>query len=111
MPKAGLPSGMMETALDSNFSSGGFTGLDFDRLQDYKNIDGTQRSWNRDTFENSAPKYMDNPYWTVYENYPEDQRTRFFGNVDLNVRITDDLSFNGGVYGDTIIFSTVKELP
>ncbi|MGF1585367.1 MAG: SusC/RagA family TonB-linked outer membrane protein [Bacteroidales bacterium] len=91
-------------SLGQQFFQWGFTGLDFDRLQDYKNVDGTQRTWNRDAFGLSSPKYMDNPYWTVYENYPEDQRTRFFGNIDLNVRITDDLSFNGGVYGDSYNF-------
>jgi TonB-linked SusC/RagA family outer membrane protein len=39
------------------------------------------------------PIYTDNYYWTVYQNYENDTRSRVFGNVALDYKATDWLSF------------------
>ncbi len=49
----------------------------------------------------TVPIYTDNYYWTVYENYESDTRSRFFGNVQLDYKITDWLSVLGRVTLDT----------
>jgi hypothetical protein len=36
------------------------------------------------TPSNLKPIYSDNPYWTFYENYETDTRSRYFGNVALD---------------------------
>jgi hypothetical protein len=41
---------------------------------------------------NLKPIYSDNPYWTFYENYETDTRSRYFGNVALDNKINDWLS-------------------
>ena len=46
----------------------GQTSLDYKDLQKYQLADGTQRTWNRRSWNNSNPAYSDNPYWTVYKN-------------------------------------------
>ncbi|TDH28942.1 SusC/RagA family TonB-linked outer membrane protein [Segetibacter sp. 3557_3] len=47
------------------------------------------------------PAFYNNMYWTVYENYETDTRTRTFGNVSLNYTITDWLNILGRVSVDT----------
>lgn len=49
----------------------------------------------------TSPIYWDNPYWTRYENYQNDSRTRFLGNFDLNYKLADWVSVTGRVSTDT----------
>jgi TonB-linked SusC/RagA family outer membrane protein len=91
-------------SLGQQFFQWGFVGMDYKKMEQYKNPDGTHRSWNRDTFTNSAPKYMDNPYWTAYENAPEDRRNRFFGNIGGTYKLNDDFSIVAAVNGDMYNF-------
>lgn len=73
---------------------------DMEEMKNYKNPDGTQRTWNRISFTNGAPMYSDNPYWNRYMNYEEDQRNRLFGNVGASYNLTDWLSVTGKILGD-----------
>ena len=79
--------------------------LDFDRLKKYKIPNTTkQRSWNRTSWDKAKPKYSDNPYWTLNENYSEDVRNRFYGNLSLQYDIFKGFNIRGSVYGDTYNF-------
>jgi TonB-linked SusC/RagA family outer membrane protein len=49
----------------------------------------------------AAPLYWDNPYWTRYENYQNDGRSRFIGNFELNYKLADWVSVTGRVSTDT----------
>jgi len=51
-------------------------------------------SWNANGPNDLTPIYFDNPYWTRYENYQNDNRNRIIGNLLLNYEINDWLSFN-----------------
>ena len=82
----------------------GQTQLDYDRLKKYKLADGSQRTWNRISAANGAPRYTDNPYWVTNENTAEDKRTRWFGSVGMTYNITDNLYAVGKIYGDTYDF-------
>jgi TonB-linked SusC/RagA family outer membrane protein len=46
------------------------------------------------------PAYHDNPYWDRYTNYEQDERYRYFGNVNANYKITDYLSLMARVAED-----------
>ena len=96
--------GYADNSVGQKFFQWGQRQLDYERLKDYKNDDGTQRTWNRKAWDNPTPQYADNPYWSVYENYPEDERDRFYGNFSASYQITDALSASGAVYGDTYTF-------
>jgi TonB-linked SusC/RagA family outer membrane protein len=48
-----------------------------------------------------VPAFYNNLYWTVYENYETDTRSRTFGNVSLNYQLTDWLNVMGRVSLDT----------
>ena len=74
--------------------------LDMDRLRDYKNPDGTQRTWNRTSEFDGSPKYWDNPFWERYENGQLDRRERLFGNVGLSYAINDHLSISARAMTD-----------
>tara|TARA_R110002020_G_scaffold37072_1_gene111752 strand:+ start:32163 stop:35726 length:3564 start_codon:yes stop_codon:yes gene_type:complete len=47
---------------------------------------------------------IDNPYWTVYENYQNDTRDRIFGNAGLKYEFNDWLNVEGRVSLDTYSF-------
>lgn len=47
---------------------------------------------------------IDNPYWVRYENYESDTRSRFYGNMGLNYKITDWLNVDGRVSIDTYFY-------
>lgn len=52
-------------------------------------------SWNATNNTNLRPQYTDNFYWTRYENYQTDSRDRYTGNVALDYKLTNWLSFYG----------------
>ncbi|NGX83631.1 SusC/RagA family TonB-linked outer membrane protein [Aequorivita sp. KMM 9714] len=59
-------------------------------------------TWNpNSTTPGAAPLYWDNPYWTRYENYQNDGRSRFIGNFELNYELADWVSVTGRVSTDT----------
>lgn len=84
--------------------------LDYDRLKNYKNDDGTQRTWNRISWDDSTPNYSDNPYWILNENNPTDERSRIYGSFGLNYQITDEISIKGFAYGDTYRFQNSERV-
>jgi len=63
------------------------TSVDYKELSEWKNPDGTQRSWNRSSWNKAGPEYTDNPYWTRNMNYQSDRRDRLFGNTGLTLTI------------------------
>ncbi len=78
--------------------------VDYDKLRDYKRADGTPRAWNRNSWENTAAgratKYIDNPFWSAYESYLEENRDRFYGNVGLNYEVNNWLQLSSKINAD-----------
>ncbi|GJM35932.1 MAG: SusC/RagA family TonB-linked outer membrane protein [Saprospiraceae bacterium] len=58
-------------------------------------------TWNYADPADLNPIYWDNPYWTRFENYESDSRSRFIGYFTLNYKLTDWLSIFGRVSADT----------
>jgi len=58
-------------------------------------------TWNWKDPDNLVPNFWDNPYFTRYENYQNDTRNRYFGNINLNYKITDWLNILGRVSQDS----------
>jgi TonB-linked SusC/RagA family outer membrane protein len=76
----------------SNFTQWWQRQLDIEELRDYKNPDGSQRSWNRNSEDDPSPLYWDNPFWVLHENYETDVRERVYGNFNLTYKVNDNLS-------------------
>lgn len=74
--------------------------LDMDRLRDYKNADGTFRSWNIRSTSDLRPLYWDSPFFSVYENFSTDSRERYFGNVRATYELSDNFSLSGSINRD-----------
>jgi TonB-linked SusC/RagA family outer membrane protein len=74
--------------------------LDMDRLADYKNADGTFRSWNIKSASDPTPLYWDSPYFSVYENVRTDSRDRYFGDINLAYEVIDGLTVSGALRRD-----------
>ncbi len=83
-----------------NFSQWWHTQIRFDDLKQYQNPDGSMRTWNRQSAENPAAQYWDNPYWSRFKNYETDSRNRIFGNVGLTIKINNWLSATGRLLTD-----------
>ncbi|QZT37516.1 SusC/RagA family TonB-linked outer membrane protein [Halosquirtibacter xylanolyticus] len=86
------------------FTQWGQRQLDMDHLSFYKAPDGSQRSWNRTAYDDATPAYSNNPYWIRYENYTEDQRNRYIGNIGLTYDILDGLKGSLKAYHDSYTF-------
>lgn len=81
--------------------------LDMNRLKNYENADGTQRAWNRVGVYDPTPRSSDNPYWSVYNNWQDDDRFRVYGTVGLSAQIIKKtLSADANVYFDHYTFNT-----
>lgn len=82
--------------------------VDYKILEDYKRADGTPKAWNRTGWQNTpageATRFIDNPFWSAYESYMEEQRDRFYGNVGLQYEVNDWLNLNAKVHGDIYNF-------
>ncbi|MBR8535330.1 SusC/RagA family TonB-linked outer membrane protein [Carboxylicivirga sediminis] len=97
--------GYGDKSVSQKFFQWGQTQLDMSRLRNYKNPDGTQRTWNRRSFSNGTPVYSDNPYWIAYESYSDDDRERVFGTTGMKFHLTDYLTAEGNVFLDTYAFN------
>ncbi|MBU2906682.1 MULTISPECIES: SusC/RagA family TonB-linked outer membrane protein [Arenibacter] len=92
----------------SNFKQWWQTNVDLKDLRDIYFDTKRNVTWNpASTDAGSAPIYWDNPYWTRYENYQNDSRNRFIGNVSLNYEFTDWLNFTARAATDT--YSELQE--
>jgi TonB-linked SusC/RagA family outer membrane protein len=82
--------------------------VDYKRLSEYKRADGTPRPWNRTGYQNTpgdeATRFIDNPYWSAYESYLEENRDRFYGNIGFTVDANNWLKLTGKVHADIYTF-------
>lgn len=78
--------------------------LDFERLQNYKMVDGSQQTWNRSAWNNPTPRFFDNPYWVRYENRQQDSRDRIFGKASASYQIAEGLTLLGQASIDNYTF-------
>lgn len=92
----------------SNFKQWWQTNVDIQQQKDIYFATRRNVTWNPATSQaGSAPIFWDNPYWTRYENYQNDSRNRFVGNVSLTYEFTDWLNVTGRIATDT--YSELQE--
>jgi TonB-linked SusC/RagA family outer membrane protein len=75
--------------------------LDINKLKDYRNPDGSLRSWNIGDPNSTGnpdlylqPQYWDSPWFVVNENYGTAKRNRIVGNLGLTYRLNDVFSIS-----------------
>ncbi|WP_233900785.1 SusC/RagA family TonB-linked outer membrane protein [Tenacibaculum piscium] len=84
------------------FKQWGQTNVDLQQQKDSYFSTKRNITWNPATSDaGSAPIFWDNPYWKRYENYQNDSRDRFVGNISLNYEINDWLNVTGRISTDT----------
>lgn len=71
------------------------TSVDYKALKSFKNPDGTQRTWNRISWDDPRPSYADNPYWASYNNLQNDYHHRYLFNAHAQINPFSWLSLNG----------------
>jgi outer membrane receptor protein involved in Fe transport len=71
--------------------------VDIQRQRELYELTGRNVTWNPYGWDDPVPIYWDNPYWSVYENYPSDNRNRLIGYVRSDWGITNNLSLMGQV--------------
>jgi len=65
------------------------TNVDLKELEDAYFLTGENITWNTNSPYDLTPIYMDNPYWTRYENYQNDERNRVNGHMTVSYEIND----------------------
>lgn len=94
---AGLPTGVPIAAVGYNQTVGSFNQwfqrqIKIEDLRNYKNPDGTFRSWNIGGPLDSKPKYWDSPYTQMYESTNLNNNDRIYGSFGLSYKIFDFLT-------------------
>lgn len=93
----GLPTGPPVATVGYNQTIGSFNQwfqrqLKIEDLRNYKNPDGTFRSWNIGGPLDPKPKYWDSPYTQMYESTNLNNNDRIYGNFGLSYKIFDFLT-------------------
>ncbi len=93
----GLPTGVPIAAVGYNQTVGSFNQwfqrqIKIEDLKNYKNPDGTYRSWNIGGPLDSKPKYWDSPYTQMYESTNLNNNDRIYGSFGLSYKIFDFLT-------------------
>ena len=83
------------------------TNVDIKELEDAYFLTGENITWNSNSTTDLTPIYMDNPYWTRYENYQNDERNRINGHVTMSFEVNDWLNVMGRATIDT--YSQIQE--
>jgi TonB-linked SusC/RagA family outer membrane protein len=83
------------------------TNVDLKELESAYFATGENITWNTNSPFDLTPIYMDNPYWTRYENYQNDERNRINGHITLAYEINDWLDIMARGTIDT--YSEVQE--
>jgi TonB-linked SusC/RagA family outer membrane protein len=83
------------------------TNVDIKELADAYFLTGENITWNSNSTTDLTPIYMDNPYWTRYENYQNDERNRINGHVTMSYQVNDWLNVMGRATIDT--YSQIQE--
>ncbi len=78
--------------------------LRIEDLRNYKNPDGTFRSWNIGGPLDPSPKYWDSPYTQAYENTNTNRSDRLFGDIGLAYQILPSLRATATVRRDQNAF-------
>ncbi|WP_128547233.1 SusC/RagA family TonB-linked outer membrane protein [Larkinella soli] len=79
--------------------------LRMDDLRNYRNPDGTFRSWNIGSPIDPRPKYWDSPFTQVYENTNTNRSDRLFGDFGLTYQFTPFLKASATVRRDQNYFT------
>jgi len=87
--------------LMTNFRQWWETNVDIYEQRDAYFRNKTNATWNQAGVGVTNPIYWDNPYWTRYENFENDSRTRYFGNIALNYKLADWVDVMGRISLDT----------
>lgn len=91
----------------TNFREWFQTNVDIKELKDAYFRTKKNVTWNWADPDNLVPIFWDNPYFVRYQNYETDTRNRYFGNVNLNYKLTDWLNILGRVSVDN--YSEIQE--
>ncbi|RMA57708.1 TonB-linked SusC/RagA family outer membrane protein [Ulvibacter antarcticus] len=92
----------------SNFKQWWQTNVDIDQQRDAYFSTRRNITWNPGSSDaGSAPIFWDNPYWTRYENFQNDERNRFIGHFSLNYEFADWVNATARVATDT--YSEIQE--
>lgn len=79
--------------------------IDMKKLKNYKYPDGSFLHWNlsspsSDGTIDTEALYWNNPYFDAYENFSQDSRDRYFGNVALSYQLLPSLKVGGTIRSD-----------
>ncbi len=90
-------SGYESRNLMTNFRQWWPVSVDVQELKEAYDRNKLNITWNWADPTDLHPIYWDNPYWTRYENYENDNRNRYFGHLGTTYSVTSWLDLTGRV--------------
>jgi TonB-linked SusC/RagA family outer membrane protein len=93
--------GYSDVNVVTNFRQWWQTNVDLEQQKDAYFRTNKNITWNWADPSDLVPIYWDNPYWTRHENFESDARSRYFGNIRLDYKITDWMTLMGRVSLDS----------
>jgi len=96
--------------LMSSFRQWWATSVDIKDQKELYEIDRLNNTWNIKATDDTSTKFWNNPYFTLYENYQNDERDRFAVNASLNYNLTEDASLLGRVARDGYTLKSEQRL-
>lgn len=94
-------SGYDDKNLMTNFRQWWQTNVDVEEQKEAYFRNRKNVTWNWADPADLVPIYWDNPYWTRYENFETDKRSRYFGNIRLDYKIADWINLMGRISLDS----------
>lgn len=82
------------------------TNVDIKQQEEFYNLSHQNYTWNITDPTNLAPQYWDNIYFQRYQNYQNDSRDRFSGNVTLSYDVSKELNFLMRLSNDSYSMTT-----
>ena len=105
--KGRFGTGYDDKNIAGNFRQWWQTNVDIKEQKEAYFRNKTNATWNWADPTDLTPIYWDNPYFTRYENFENDNRFRTFGNTMLNYKVFDWLNIMGRVSLDS--YSETRE--
>jgi TonB-linked SusC/RagA family outer membrane protein len=86
------------------------TNVDIKEQEQFYNSSLQNYTWNIKSPTNITPAYWDNPYFQRHQNYNNDSRQRFAGNVSLSYDVSKSINLTGRVGTDGFNMTTENRI-
>jgi len=86
------------------------TNIDIKEQKELYEMDHKNNTWNIKSTDNLNAAYWNNPYFSLYENYQNDNRDRFAVNASIGYNVNDDINLLARIARDGYVLKAEERL-